>query len=398
MNSFYSEISGNMIARLAREPMAPRELIRFLEEGAQFRTFADVLRRACPEEDMVSRLTDGLVRITDGDYASVSRRVRNWLNGSSVPKNREQLFQICFALGLGEETADQLLASADESGIHYRDPKELVYAFALRTGREYDEAQELYGRMRKIYEAGSEEQQEKHEQPLRYTRQLRDAFLTVDTTEELEQFFYSYRQDLGELHETAYRKFVELLNCLQEPEAGAERYSLERVEAEYLRMHVPHTRVSGDFSCLQKVIKRHWPGESDLLKMKNRSVDVSRKALLLLLLVTEDFETGGGIKSDGQGRYYDLCCEELEESPAEKLEVRLRKLNLFLDDYGMNLLDPRSPFDCLLLYALGAQCGEQGICENFEAALEVLFEDQNAGEAHGLPGAEEAFRRDDGAV
>ena len=40
---------------------------------------------------------------------SVSRTVRNWLTGRSVPARREDVFRIAFALGLSEAQADRLL-------------------------------------------------------------------------------------------------------------------------------------------------------------------------------------------------------------------------------------------------------------------------------------------------
>ena len=61
----------------------------------------------------------------------------------------------------------------------------------------------------------------------------------------------------------------------------------------------------------------------------------------------------------------------------ERLEARLKQLNLFLGEYGMNWLDPGNPFDCLVLYALRAQYGDEVISEKFSAALKILFEDQN---------------------
>lgn len=371
MYTGYSDLSVRQLGRIS-EPMTPAGMIKFLREGALFRTFPDILKEVYPGDDLTERLTRELIGITGKDEASVARRLRNWMNGSSMPQNREQLFQICFALGLGEEAANRLLACADDARIHYRDPDELVYAFALRTGRNYEEAQELRMKMSRVKRqapgaAGGS--------PLRYTRQIQNEFADVETPEALEEFLRGHGEELGEIHESAYRKFMELLDELQEPEPGRERYSLKQISDRYLRMYVPNTKRSGSFSYLQKAIKRNWPGESDLLRMKNRSADVGRKTMLLLFLVTEEFEIGEAPENDSAKPYFDLYCEDLPEKPEDRLELRLIKINLFLDFYGMNLLDPRSPFDCLLLYALGAQCGEDGVSEKFGEALRILFEE-----------------------
>ncbi|MCD8327416.1 MAG: hypothetical protein LUC90_12315, partial [Lachnospiraceae bacterium] len=76
---------------------------------------------------------------------------------------------------------------------------------------------------------------------------------------------------------------------------------------------------------------------------------------------------GGGESED------DLYYEYLfEADPTELLEIRLNKINLFLENYGMNLLDPGNPFDCLVLYALRAQY-DDAINDKMKGALEILF-------------------------
>ena len=59
---------------------------------------------------------------------SVSRTVRNWLTGRSVPARREDVFRIAFALGLSEAQTDRLLGCCSGYGIHYREGRDAVYA------------------------------------------------------------------------------------------------------------------------------------------------------------------------------------------------------------------------------------------------------------------------------
>ena len=46
---------------------------------------------------------------------------------------------------------------------------------------------------------------------------------------------------------------------------------------------------------------------------------------------------------------------------------------------GMNQLDPGNPFDCLVLYALAADCCGEFLSDNFSRALEVLFSGAQGG-------------------
>ena len=388
MKAVYTRIAKNNLAQIANRQMTPEEMIGFLKEGALYRKFPDVLRQVCQDENPASRLARNLEKITGLNYADTSRKVRNWMTGKSLPQSREDLFQICFALHLDEASADCLLMSADETGIHYRNPDELVYAFALRTGRNYQEAQILKEKMREIYDArNAAASPEPGDSSLKYTRQIRDVFSRVRTEEELEQFFLTYSRDLGVIHRTAHEKFTRFLDDLQNPQDDIaeslekdrqnEKYSVERIVKEYIRMHVPSTRKTKDFSYIQKVIKKNWPSESELIRMKKKKKDVSRKAMIILFLVTEDFELiDEALSEEDEGKFH-LYYEDLPENADEKLEIRLKKINLFLGQYGMNWLDPGNPFDCLVLYALRAQYGDEVVSEKFSAALKVLFEDQN---------------------
>ena len=47
-----------------------------------------------------------------------ARKVRNWLHDRNLPQNREELFKICFALGLDEKSAAVVLGITEEIGIH----------------------------------------------------------------------------------------------------------------------------------------------------------------------------------------------------------------------------------------------------------------------------------------
>lgn len=428
-------ISKRNLERIHSRSMSPAELIAFLEEGALYRSFADVLRSVSPGEGLAERLKTRLLGI-DGQPAgpkeaeALRKNVSNWLRGEAAPQNREQLFKICFALELDEARAGRVLASASDTGIHYRDPHELCYAFALRTGLGYAEAVQLDAEMEGIYgpvaraaeaerAAGWKKREqlyrerraearrqrlarekqglwydtylgpgEEEDPPAFLTQQVYHRFEDVRDREGLRLFFLENSARLGWIHESAYEKFWSLLLALQEPddaiapsgEQAAEVYSLDRIAEEYLRMHVPLGKNTRGFDYLQRAVKRNWPGATELQRMKSRKADVSRKALLLLFLITEDFLFSEDLLySDKAGEEAAWYLPLEDESPSDRLEVTLSKVNLFLETYGMNQLDPGNPFDCLVLYALAADCGGEFLSDNFSRALEVLFSGAQGG-------------------
>lgn len=379
MEKFHTNISKSNYDYISRQELSPAELIQFLEEGALYRSFADSLRAVYPGDDLVTRLADGLAGCTGKEYTSMLRKIRNWMSGDYAPKNREQLFQVCFALGLDEKDSSCLIASASETGIHYRNPGEMIYAFALRKHKTYQEAQELKKALLPACEEGMKKAKaDRGSGEMIYTSQLKDEFAEVDTEDELKAFFEDYSGHLGEIHETVYQKFMEMLGALQNPEEGAENYTVKSVVDQFMRMHVPYGKKTGDYTYLQRVVKKDWPSEREILKMKNRKRDVSRKVLLLLFLITGDFEFSPEYEESREEKYHDIYFEDLlEESPLDRLEVRLSKINQFLEHYGMNLLDPGSPFDCIVLYALRMQYEDTLLSESAEAALELLFEKED---------------------
>ena len=109
MEQFRTRISGNNMGFLMGEEHSPRQMVEFLNSGAMFRGFDDVIKSMYPGEDLGARLTKGMEALTGENHDSVARKVRNWLNGRNAPQSRETLFQISFVLGLGEEQASRLL-------------------------------------------------------------------------------------------------------------------------------------------------------------------------------------------------------------------------------------------------------------------------------------------------
>lgn len=431
-NAYNTKISKVNLGRIRNGNMSPSEIIDFLENGALYRSFPDILRSVYQGEDLARALREGLAAQSERPLApkeadSLRKTISNWMKGVSTPRSREQLFRICFALSLDEYQTSRVLASASETGIHYRNPKELVYAFALRTGMMYPEAVALNREMESFYQpivqAAEEERLKKwqkkekiyhekrleaqrrrqqnakrggwsepylgrmgeEEEPNFLTQQVAHRFEQVTDREGLRQFFLDASADLGFIHESAYEKFWHLLLLLQEPDdpivpdrdaaqADPEVYSLERISRTYFHMHVPTGKRTSGYDYLQKAIKKNWPGSTELQKMKSRKIDVSRKALLLLFLITEDFLYSEDLQySDRSDEDDVLFLLEEEDSPRDQLEIALKKADLFLETYGMNQLDPGNPFDCLILYAMAAEYGTEFLSDKFSAALEVLF-------------------------
>lgn len=322
---------------VTQDNLSAREAVEFLLNGMQLRTFRDVLRQICGSDDQEKRITDGLCAIAGPGTQpeSIRRKVRNWMNGKNLPTEREDVYQICFALELDQEKTDRMLTMLTEQGIHYRDPREMIYAYCLRYRLDYSYACHL------VEQFGPKKQTaDSHREPV--TQIIRREFQSVRAEEDLMSFIMRHQSQLGSNNNTAYSYFCKMLNLLTGEElAGEKQYSMEYVAETYLRLNVPQERGTGKYSDIQKIVKKYWPGARSIKAMKSRSEDVSRKTLLLMYLVT------GGV--------WEKEYDELDESyiqPKEFLETHCRRMNKMLMECGMRRIDPRNVFDYLVLYCL----------------------------------------------
>ena len=325
-----------------------------LRKSAHVRTVLDTLSKATgiPAEDK-SALSDRLLAaLTETDPSakrdSVARKIRIWLNGETRFISKEGAIQLAFALGLSLKEAGDLTVRLCEEGLHWRDPEELVYLFGLKNGLTYEAATAL---LRELREAGA------------FDAENGEAGLTADVeydvsflsdSEAFKAYLISHRGELGKLHNTAYSVFTELMELLMNPDSeehvNRENVSVRDIVSENLFADlIPRFQRAGKdsekaqetvLSALQKSIRDNWPDETTLSKMINRKTDVTRKVLILLFLATDGGTSVYGDWSDA------------EQSKAEIFEARYERLKIMLIDCGFAPLDPRSPFDWMVLYCM----------------------------------------------
>ena len=200
-----TEISARQWQYVTQENLSAREAVAFLRSGMQVRGFRDVLRQVCGTDQVEQQLTLALCRLSDAQPDSVRRKVWNWMNGRTLPTEREEVLRICFALELPLEQADRMLTLLTDQGIHYRNLWEVVCAYCLRQGLPYGEAKRL---MEQLRPSGS------RERGYPATQAIRQDFQSVRGEEDLFSFVARHRESLGTHHNTAYRYFCTMLTLL----------------------------------------------------------------------------------------------------------------------------------------------------------------------------------------
>lgn len=339
-------ISQGEYDRIANTCMTADEAFAYLNQNITPPSFGETLTKFAGGGNVKKLLTDALCEFNAGlNRESVSRKVRGWLGGNYEPADRETYLQLCFALDLSEEKAQEFLLRTSDCGFHYRDPRELTYSFALRTGMSYGEAAALYNSLPPLQKSSGGEAV--------YTEPLYNEFYHISTVEQFKAFYMSNLNKLGALHDTAYLYFKSFIDCLRDPDAEREKlfgadarkseiFSIEKITEEYLRMSVPSDIAGGTY--IQKIIKKYWPSATSVKNMYNRREDVTRKALIILYAVTE------GIAPNVN---YDFVIDD-DLTPKERFEEHYDKLCVMLTDCSMSPPNPRNAFDWVVLYALKA--------------------------------------------
>lgn len=367
----YTKLSECAWDQLARQEMTPGEAVLYFSSDLQPRTFGSVLRtlmevKQVSQETLLERLL--LIR-SHVQKDSLRKRIQIWLKGGQ-PSEREEWFQLCFALCLDETEARGFLCHCQEGGFHLRAPREAGYLYGLRSGKSYRETQAFLNGIPGIdgpFPAAEGT-------PENYTRTVEDSFAQVRTDAEFLSFIHKNQENFGTLHNTAYRyftQFFEELICPTGPCSAEEdeAYSIEKVVDTYLRMGLPSDRKTSAYSPEQKAIKRLWPNATAIKNMRNRKTDVSRKVLLLLYLVTEGLDDGAIEESLGW---------ELPDQAAQ-LEEHSWNIDLMLHECGYAPLDPRNPFDWLVLYSLRTDGETEAMSDRLTSILAELFSSEDAG-------------------
>lgn len=335
------------VERLRRNSILAR---KYLEEGIHVRSFLDNLKRYSGMDDPL-QIKARLLSLQDyegensGD--SLRRKIDYWLKGKTVPSSRDQLVRICYALDMGLDEAQNFIACTSESGgLHYRNPVELTFLFGLRMHLPYNKVMELQRKIEQVRMGGGG-----------CTADIIMGFPALHSESDFIRFVAMNAENLGRLHNTAYRCFTEFMDVLANP-AGTNgisesTWTVRDIVRSYL--DVPGTNQHAT-TVIHNLLQHNWPNELLLSRIRNRQVDVPRKVLALLFLVTDGADESAVMSDD----------------LAEVFADRFSRLNSLLDKCGFCQLDPRNPFDWLVLYCM--YCNED--TEPTARMREVLAENQ----------------------
>ena len=124
---------------LTREMFEQTQTIETIDEAVDlllnyehFRTLGDVLRQFSGAPDLKASLVAGLQHWNQEDKPdSIDRKVRNWLNGKTQSISKQDAFVISRIMHLTLEQTEEFLKYAAGEGIHWRNPEDIVWGYAI---------------------------------------------------------------------------------------------------------------------------------------------------------------------------------------------------------------------------------------------------------------------------
>ena len=344
-------LSAEMFQYATEENLSIKDAVSMLKEQAVFRTLKDKLMKYEKGRDLKKLLVDGLMANNpEAVKDSVQRKVRGWFGNEERSIKKQDAFELCFILGLSLEEADAFLASVSEEGIHWRNPEEIVYAFGIKNGLSYTET-------KAIYDGISSEICDAEESKESFTELVRKETMALSDAEELKTYIRQERGKLGTYHNTAFALFSEYMDILENPSTNEElpaeaSMSVRDISENYLNGRIiPRFKKGGDkksensfasLSVVERNLRANWPDEFTISRIKNRETDVSRKVLILLFLACDG---GESYLEDEYGEYYDMD----EDDTFREIYMRM---SVMLRECGFAPLDPRVPFDWMILYCM----------------------------------------------
>lgn len=337
----------------AIEMRSAEQAVRLLRENGHFRTLADTLRAFSGCDNPKPMLAEGLMKYNPAaNPDSVNKKIGNWMSGRTNTVSKADAFVLCRVLCLSLDQSDAFLKTITGEGIHWRDPEEIIWGYSIAQRLDAGQTQAL---LQQLAEGKKRAKKEPAPGPGSFTADVREKLqpLLYQSPEELIRFLSREGSHLGAFHNTAYQLFMGYMQLLEtggtEPQAGSEAKMSSRdiLETYLYRQLVPvvkreDAKERGAFSAVQRSIRVNWPDEATISRMKKRELDVTRKVLILLFLATDGSES----------EFEELDEDEDILTRDEIFQNIYTRLNRMLQACGFQLLDPRSPFDWMVLYCI----------------------------------------------
>lgn len=191
------------------------DAVNILMHYRKFRTLKDVLVSFGNGEDIRTVLVDGLMCWQpEVVRENIDRKVRNWINSKTTLIRKQDAFVVSRILKLSLEKTNEFLKLASGEGIHWRNPVDIAWCYAIVQNLEPVQILKLMERVRTLGDTPKAKEKIPHQN---LTREVHERLRNVLTEDEdtLIEFLESEWNRLGKFHNTAYNLFVRYMELLK---------------------------------------------------------------------------------------------------------------------------------------------------------------------------------------
>lgn len=212
-----------------------KDALNILMSYRQFRTLKDILNAFANGADLRTALVDGLMSWQPTAVReNVDRKVRNWLNGSTTSIRKQDAFVLSRILKLSLEQTNEFLKMISGEGIHWRNPEDIAWCYAIVRDMEPAQILELLDRVEAI---GTMKKAKPDIPSDHFTQEVHDRLQSVlsEDTDTLIAVLESEWGRLGKFHNTSYQLFTQYMDLLKDGYLESDRSYLYDEKKDDLR-------------------------------------------------------------------------------------------------------------------------------------------------------------------
>ena len=354
--------------------------LEYLNKDFPTRTLSEDLKEIIGTGDEGAK-REKILRDAFGDV-----NVDNWLFKNSI--SRDNAFKVCIVLGLDLEQSEKFITkTCAESWVHLRDYKDIIYYFFIQNGKSSN-VQELIiddipivGQKNKVealiakYSGLDVENRIISDEDARkkalnvsvfpeerdgYTQKYKRKVIEINSIESLTVFLNNVvnRRCFGTFNNTAYKYFKQNLDYLNinymdsefsiaGEQSADKKINISEITADF-RMGIPMGKKRSNYSELQWEFKKNVPSRTVLNEYYIGEKSVSRKALIISLLLVNESED-----------FYEA----------------INTINFVLYRCGMPMLNSKNQYDWAVINSLKDDGTENGnALEYMENIVGKIFE------------------------
>jgi len=338
----------------------------YLEGDFPVRTFAEVLNDEITQKAQKENTTIENIKIKLKKRLGKENRqnVHNWLTPGKIKQiTRKSAIEIAFALEMTCDETEIFLKRLFHDGFYLRDIKDLIYRYYLEKGLPYEDAEKKIKDYVYLDRANPNPGRNNIVLDDEHTKHIEEEFESI---KDIDVFINQNEKSFGFYRRKAYEKFMEYYNQIKQDydkeveidHIIAEKIDIERHKdiskeqtqdkeqvlseklCEFITFGIPEIRKGKKVNIgkyLRDLIAEHIPTRTAMSGIIHQHTNVDRKLLILAYLASEDEDTWIYPK------------EKDMEAFMEHLRIINSKL---LQPLGMATLDPRHPFDWIIMNIL----------------------------------------------